>query len=463
MAEIQYAGEYELEELKLYSSTGNVIDLTTTTLEINLFEDITRTSMSGSVIIADTNNLILNTPVIGQEFVSIKIKTPSLDGEEINFTDHVFSAYKIGVRSDLSSESEMFEIHLTTPEFQKNARTRVSKSYTGTVDTIVEDVIRNELFVNSKKTLFIEPTAGIRKIISPNMNPYGFITMLKNQAISSKNQSPHFVFFENTKGIHFRSVQSLYEQESMGEYHAGDIGDHTNTQGKTGSVEQDFKRVLSFTQSGNNDMMVNIKLGVLGSKITVFDIYNKNYNTTSHNYFKNFQDFGRLGKQPIYNNVAIDTKQNNIGNFPDSKIHLHATSTTTDYKDANHYEKDTSNYPYTSNKIQDTLLSRQAKKMELESTLNLALQVNGNTTLAAGQVITFNKPIRGTAHGQDKVDKVYSGNFLITRLRHMFTQGTKKHEISMIVAKDSIDTSYEAFAEGDEPTGKMGVTNKNLY
>ena len=30
MAEIQYAGEYELQELKLYSSTGNVIDLTTT-------------------------------------------------------------------------------------------------------------------------------------------------------------------------------------------------------------------------------------------------------------------------------------------------------------------------------------------------------------------------------------------------------------------------------------------------
>ena len=149
MAEIQYAGEYELQELKLYSSTGNVIDLTTTTIEINLFEDMNRTSMSGSVIIADTNNLILNTPILGQEYVSLKIKTPSLDGEEINFTDHVFCAYKIGVRSDLSQSSELFEIHLTTPELQKNIRTRISKSYTGTIDEIVTDVIRNELFVNS--------------------------------------------------------------------------------------------------------------------------------------------------------------------------------------------------------------------------------------------------------------------------------------------------------------------------
>tara|TARA_R110002074_G_C12489312_1_gene661619 strand:+ start:402 stop:1793 length:1392 start_codon:yes stop_codon:yes gene_type:complete len=463
MAEIQYAGEYELQELKLYSSTGNVIDLTTTTIEINLFEDMNRTSMSGSVIIADTNNLILNTPILGQEYVSLKIKTPSLDGEEINFTDHVFCAYKIGIRSDLSQSSELFEIHLTTPELQKNIRTRISKSYTGTIDEIVTDVIRNELFVNSKKPLFIEPTSGIKKIISPNINPYNFIQMLRRQAISAHNQSPHFVFFENSKGIHFRSLQSLYEQESMSEYHAGDMGDHTDTQGKTGDIEQDFKRVLSFTQSSNNDMLVNIKTGLLGSKITVFDIYNKNYNTTTHDYFKNFKDFGRLGSDPIYNEAPIDVKNNNIGNFPDAKVHLYPTSTTTDYRDAQHYDTETSSYPYTSNKIQDTLLSRQAKRMELETTINLALQINGNTTIAAGQVINFSKPTRGNAHGQGEKDEVYSGNYLITKLRHMFTQGTKKHEISMIIAKDSIDTSYRDFADGTEPTGKMGVTHKSLY
>ena len=45
----------------------------------------------------------------------------------------------------------------------------------------------------------------------------------------------------------------------------------------------------------------------------------------------------------------------------------------------------------------------------------------------------------------------------------MFTQGTKKHEISMIVSKDSIDTTYKDFADGSQPTGKIGVTTKSLY
>ena len=101
--------------------------------------------------------------------------------------------------------------------------------------------------------------------------------------------------------------------------------------------------------------------------------------------------------------------------------------------------------------------------LELETTLSLALQINGNTTIAAGQVINFVKPIRGNNHAQSTIDKTYSGNFLITRLRHMFQQTTKKHEISMTISKDSVNTTFESFAEGNEPTGKIGVTTKNLY
>ena len=32
------------------------------------------------------------------------------------------------------------------------------------------------------------------------------------------------MFFENKDGIHFRSLQSLYEQDMKGLFHVGDIG-----------------------------------------------------------------------------------------------------------------------------------------------------------------------------------------------------------------------------------------------
>ena len=36
--------------------------------------------------------------------------------------------------------------------------------------------------------------------------------------------SPHYLFFENKNGIHFRSLQSLYNQEVKDTFHVGDIG-----------------------------------------------------------------------------------------------------------------------------------------------------------------------------------------------------------------------------------------------
>ena len=40
MAELTYAGEYDLVELNLHSSSGNVVNLETTYREITLYENL---------------------------------------------------------------------------------------------------------------------------------------------------------------------------------------------------------------------------------------------------------------------------------------------------------------------------------------------------------------------------------------------------------------------------------------
>ena len=90
MSKIQYAGEFEFHELTIFATSGAVVDLLTDLIvqEINIFEDIYRNSISGSIIVTDTDNIINKTPLIGQEELSIKIATPSLTAtsEIIDFT-----------------------------------------------------------------------------------------------------------------------------------------------------------------------------------------------------------------------------------------------------------------------------------------------------------------------------------------------------------------------------------------
>ena len=119
--------------------------------------------------------------------------------------------------------SQIYTLSFCSPELLRNNRTKVSKSYTGSIDEIVEKVLRDERFINTRKKLIFEKTSGIRKIISPNLRPFAFIDQLKEEAMSEKYGSPHFLFYENAEGIHFRSMQSIFESGSIGEYNTEDV------------------------------------------------------------------------------------------------------------------------------------------------------------------------------------------------------------------------------------------------
>ena len=466
---IEYAGDYNLEDITLTTSSGAIIPLKNITLEINLFEDIFNHGMSGSIIVIDSVNVLPLAPIIGQDYISFKITTPTLQESKsttIDFSEKPFCVYKIGLREKASQNSQVFELHFVSPELLKNLRTRVSKSYNDNIHNIVEDILRKDkTLIDSRKDLFIEETSGIRKMVVPNLHPYDCIKNFATESISSKHKSPHFLFYETTKGIHFRSLESLYAQDIAGEYHSGVIGHHgADVRGKTSDIEQDFKRTITDEVTSNNDMIGNIKGGMLGSKVIVHDIYNKNYETKEYKYFDDFKKFHRVNyddktrDNPIYNDVVIDDKNNTIGSFSNARIHLHPTSTTTDYLDAQHYEKSSKTYPYTSNKIQDWLLHRQAKFMELTSGNSINLLINGNTTVEAGQRIIFNK-----TQDEDEVINFHSGVFIIKSLRHIFMQATQKHEIALTVVKDSLDKTLPVFNEIPEPVGKTGTIVTGFY
>ena len=62
--------------------------------------------------------------------------------------------------------------------------------------------------IQTNKKLFLESTIGTRKIVVPNTNPFTFISRLSKEAVSASG-SPHYLFFENPNGFHFRSLDSL--------------------------------------------------------------------------------------------------------------------------------------------------------------------------------------------------------------------------------------------------------------
>jgi hypothetical protein len=78
-------------------------------------------------------------------------------------------------------------------------------------------------------------------------------------------------------------------------------------------------------------------------------------------------------------------------------------------------------------------------------------------------MIEFNMPINGQQHGDDKIDKYFSGRYLIQSSRHMFDRTTKKHTILMTIVKDSLNEKLPKNDLAIEPKGKRGIVVNNFY
>ena len=452
---VQYAGDFNLEEALLISPTGNVTDLITDVVivEMNIFEDMFKSSITGSIIVTDTNDIVSKIPIVGQEYLTLKIRTPTLTLEKdiIDFTENPFAVHKISLRRELTTGGQTYELKFISQEAIKNSQRKISKSYSGNkanIGDIVFDLLSEDKNgVQSSKEIFIEQTTGKRKYVIPNMNPFSAITTLSNEAVSKSqdgnNPSPHYLFFENKNGIHFRSLQSLYEQDAKDLFHVGDMGfDEEEIDGdpESGKLIQNFRRILAYEIRTRKDLFLNSASGMLGGRLITHDIYKKNYDVREYNYLDD-DDFGqhkRLSDEGdafrVYNVDRFESTD-----FSKAKTHLIPISKTTKNFDAHYTTSDELDGNSDSNRLQETYLQRQSRLMEIGNGISIQMSVNGRTSLTVGDIIFITIP---SIRGSDTENELYTGKYLIVKLRHTFSKPLRQHEITMEVVRDNSPSDY---------------------
>ena len=70
---MQYAGEYNILECKLVTTSGVEFDLFNIVSDIVIFESIHDHSITGNIAFKDTTNITKIGPIIGEEKLKLKI------------------------------------------------------------------------------------------------------------------------------------------------------------------------------------------------------------------------------------------------------------------------------------------------------------------------------------------------------------------------------------------------------
>ena len=92
---LQTPGEVTIEELSLISTNGKSISLIDYLIELNLYESIFSNVISGEIILSDSANLIRHFPITGEEYLSVRLKTPGFDNDNKYKIEKIFRVFTV--------------------------------------------------------------------------------------------------------------------------------------------------------------------------------------------------------------------------------------------------------------------------------------------------------------------------------------------------------------------------------
>ena len=459
MAGIQSAGDFELVEAEIITSSGLVIDLSAAIINITFFEDTSMTAITGDILLQDSVAITSMGPIIGQEYLKLKLRTPSLTQEEetIDFTENVLIVNALEARQDVSDKTQAYMLSFTTSELVKNQRTKVSRSLKGSYSDIVKIMLGE---VDCKKKIYVEPTSGSKRIVAPNVRPFDIIRMATREAVSKFFANSNYLFFETLKGYHFRSLSSLYAQSSVQDYTSYVKGKGT-LKGGAIDITRELGNILDFEIIDSNNTLTNYTVGVYASNLIVHDIYSKSYKKYKYGIFNNFNKENHITKYhqknrkefPIYSHVMIDEDKNTVQDFP---ARTFVTSTSTALQQDAQHTTENNTLPFTPPNAQDWLQRRTSQLVQLEQGIKVEILTHGNTVVSAGDIVKLDIPYAAAfkTAKNEKNDRFYKGMFFITRLRHDFDFADRKHKTYMTLVKDSLEDTLDGPEDNFEPKPK---------
>ena len=428
--ELRSGGEFNIIQCDLVLTTGKVVGLKASIMGLTIFEGIDQLTVTGIMTIQDAFNLASFGPIIGQEYLRLKIATPNLKGGEntIDYTSNPFVVTNIDDRVDIGNGVQATTLTFCSKEFIINQRARVRRTLVGSYSDIVQTMVENDL--ESDKELYSEPSSDKKKITAPNIKPFDVITIATKNAVSEKfNQSTYF-FWESTSGFNFRTLGDMYAQTPVMSYLSSTAG--TRTQNGVKDILSELSAIEGYRISGSPDTVWNYATGIFSSELIVHDIISKSYKKHIYNYNESFSEEQHLGTNPL---AVNDPDGVSVSSFPSKQYLKPTVGVGTDQS----FNDEFYQYAYGTNKL-ELMQARNSQLAMMESALQLNIDVVGTTIVKAGDIVKITIPsvsaVKTTKN--ETQDMLYNGNFLIRSLRHDFDISNSKHRMSMNVTKDAM-------------------------
>lgn len=435
---LAYPTDYNLKEVKLSSATIGDLDLKEYLVELNYFEDLYSNYVSGKLVLSDAVGVIFQGGLNGTESLSLQFSKGS-GGQAIIKKFRIFS---ISDRHhDISHNFENFTINFCSEELLMSEKYRISKSYKNKkISDIVQDILDNGL--KTSKDVDIESTQGNFDFVLPNKKIFDTINWLSYYALpANSNPGADMLFFENAKGYHYKSLQSLYKEKAIFDF-------EFNPKNVTLPTQQNFfhtetHNILKIEVMNNFNTLDATTKGTFNNRLMTIDPLTRKVKVTDFNYDDYFRKSVKLNQKdvmtnngnPVYRDRFDKAVFESAGKDKEvGKLQL-CVSNAEQYK--NSYLKDGADELQKDFLIEKSFSHRNSQ-LQLSSYIRVKIVVPGNSDIVVGSTVNvkvFETKAIVSKNSRKREDTYLSGKYLVTAVRHIIN--STRYTCVVELAKES--------------------------
>lgn len=373
------------------------LDITTLVETIVIEEDIEKGFITGSLVFADTMNLMETLRMKGEEYIYISFNSFT---QELTEKEPYSKLFKISSYQELTEQSlgtkRGVELRFASPAEIYNELCCIRKSFKNTsTSQVVKEMLE---ILKYEEPMNIEETLFMRDMIMPGITPLEVISFMGQYSMSKETGDSNFYFFENRDGINFVSGTSLLKQEPF-EY----IVEGTNP-----TDIQMYRKVSNYQKVKGYDLLEQYRSGSAGMNMIMRDGLRKGYREEAVSFDKVKEQFPLMNNSPALNH-DIDTRS--------TRQQYISTEQMYQYNDKSSY----------GNMNAIRVINRNAM-----STKRSFMEAPGDSDVTAGMLVDLKVSNQlGQASERD------SGKWLVAKVRHIISIGAGRYIQELDLISDS--------------------------
>ena len=448
-----------IKKLDIFSASG-LYDLRPHFLELNVYENIFRPALTATLVLGDSHNIPYKLPIVGEETIDINIVLTGIEGLEdedlLSIIPPRFHVNSLSDRYFTKPKAQTFSLDLISEQYFSSLHSKVSKSYSDkTISFMVDDIHYKYLNDGERGMSFLDGDDRINNIVIPNLSPIDAIEWLAKRTI--RGNAVNYLFYETMNQSYFFSLDYLAEQKPVATFiHRPRVDDSTGV----GHLASGTFKIDKFYFKKQFNKKQNIERGVYSSKLITHDIVKKKITQFEYTAYNEWFGFNHCGAFPPYSNYELQSESasvNRVSHAPPNEANVFNTTNQTEVSKqidsrVEFYPKHNQMYSRNTgdlydNNVENWKLQRNAH-IGIYDGITLVLDVSGYSGLRVGHTVNVIIPSPESTDGDgnsDNIDdKFLSGKYMVTAIRHIFSQPARTdpkitYTMKVEVTKDGLE------------------------